>query len=245
MKFFLAAVLILASCTSVPVVERRELSIDDFLLDQKVRWETFRNLGGKINIGVSGGKETISGTGRIAAEPFARRLWFEIRDVLGRPQLTVVVEGTKCLVVYPAKKQAFEDSQNGRLYLARWGIPMDFTELMAFSFGGLPGRWRIDRASWKWDGNAYHLKAVDRESTIRIWAHPVSGAITRIQKEDYTVDFSEFDGELSVAMSVRFQASERALAIEWEEGPKPEVSFSSAVFAPVVPEGVLVENIRQ
>lgn len=246
MKLAILGLFMLSGCVSREIIPSRQvLSVDDFLRDQKTRWETFRQLAGKVRIEVMG-VQALSGSGKLVAEPFRKKAFFEITDILGRPHLNVIVNAKKAFVLYPRERRGFEDHEGGLLYLSRVGIPVPFLELVMLSFGGIPDHWKIKRSSWSAAEDAYELTADVGEQSIRIRVDPLTGAVNGIIRKGYRIDYGEFEqGEngLWFALWLRVTTKDRELKLEWEDGPHGGDLVSDAAFS--LPLGYTFEYIRR
>src|SRR3989338_7398283 len=102
MNCLVVAFLALSSCVSPPrVVQPTDLTVDRFLEDQATRRKLFESVGGKIFIRLMGEKESISGGGRIKAQPDGPCVRLELRDPLGRSQYLAILNQGTLLSVYP------------------------------------------------------------------------------------------------------------------------------------------------
>ncbi|MBI1862409.1 MAG: hypothetical protein HYR96_15965 [Deltaproteobacteria bacterium] len=224
----------LSACVSQPIkIEPSGLTVGAFEADQQKR-QALPHFSAQVSFRLEGASGKVSGNGKLFAEP-PKRFFLEVRDILGRSQLVMVLSGERFSAQYPQQKEFFEDGKGGSEFLSRFGLSLGLAEILALGVGALPRAWAIDRKSWEWSEPFYCFRAEAAGERYQVCVDGVNRSLTRVTRENgWTLEVQDFEPEprlgFTLGRDLKFTERGHTLSLTWEEPPRLDGAISPTVF---------------
>lgn len=248
----------LIGCATASPRQPTGLAEKTFWADQARRAAKLRHVNGSMGVRYKTKQTNVGGRGRIASS-LGEGLRLEVRDPLGRVRFLVVLRGARFVAHYPSEKKAYVDSEHGTRYLRQFlGVGASFEELQDLFFGVLPRTFEVRKLeNWDWDGSkgAYVGTArLPQGGALRVWVHPVHGAIELLQAQRgndvVEVQYSDFSpccgkGSPALANVVVLEPEHRRTSItaEWDD-LSPVARIAPSTFSWSAPEDTTITELE-